>query len=338
MCHSYALMSDFVTQITVAIPQDADGQRLDRTLADLLPEHTRTAIQAWIRAGRVTLDGQPVRVRHKPLGGEVFDIRIPRPEPLPDRPEDIPLRIVWEDDHLAVIDKPAGLVMHPGAGNRTGTALNALLHRYPEQAALPRAGIVHRLDKNTTGLVVIARTEPARRHLVGQLRNRSVRRNYLAIVEGGVIAGTTIDRPIGRHRHDRLRMAVVSSGKPAVTRYRVLERFRSHTLLDVRLETGRTHQIRTHLQWQGHPIAGDRLYGSRNRLPAAAGRPLAECLQAFARQALHARTLALNHPVSGEQLCWTAEPPQDFQALLALLRKDRDDASRAGRPVTGNRR
>lgn len=331
-------------QITVEIPQDADGQRLDRTLAGLLPEYTRTAIQEWIRGGRITLDGQPVRIRHKPLAGEVFDIRIPCPEPLQDRPENIALDIVWEDDHLVVLDKPAGLVMHPGAGNRTGTALNGLLYRYPEQAALPRAGIVHRLDRDTTGLVVVARTEQARRHVIGQIRNRSVKRAYLAIVEGGVISGATIDRPIGRHRHDRLRMAVVSSGKPAVTRYRVLERFRSHTLLDVRLETGRTHQIRTHMQWQGCPIAGDRLYGSRNRLPAGADKALADCLQGFARQALHARSLALNHPVSGEPLSWTAEPPRDFQTLLGLLRKDRDDASpageqaRTGSPATGSRR
>ena len=291
-------------QITVEIPQDADGQRLDRTLAGLLPEYTRTAIQEWIRGGRITLDGQPVRIRHKPLAGEVFDIRIPCPEPLQDRPENIALDIVWEDDHLVVLDKPAGLVMHPGAGNRTGTALNGLLYRYPEQAALPRAGIVHRLDRDTTGLVVVARTEQARRHVIGQIRNRSVKRAYLAIVEG----------------------------------------FRSHTLLDVRLETGRTHQIRTHMQWQGCPIAGDRLYGSRNRLPAGADKALADCLQGFARQALHARSLALNHPVSGEPLSWTAEPPRDFQTLLGLLRKDRDDASpageqaRTGSPATGSRR
>jgi 23S rRNA pseudouridine1911/1915/1917 synthase len=236
-------------------------------------------------------------------------------------PQDIPLDIRYQDDQLLVINKPAGLVVHPAAGNPDGTLQNALLHYDPALASLPRAGIVHRLDKDTSGLMVVARSLAAHKSLVEQLQARSVHREYLALVQGQVTAGGSVDAPVGRHPRDRLRMAVVPSGKPALTHYRVLERFPAHTLLLVRLETGRTHQIRVHMASIHHPLVGDPLYGGRARVPRGASDGLRDALSDFRRQALHARRLELRHPATGEAVAWEAEMPADFAGLLDALRE-----------------
>jgi 23S rRNA pseudouridine1911/1915/1917 synthase len=237
-------------------------------------------------------------------------------------PQDIPLHVLYRDDEVVVIDKPAGLVVHPGAGNPDRTLVNALLHHFPELAALPRAGVVHRLDKDTSGVLVVARSESARRCLVDALKAREVKREYLAVVRGVVIAGGTVDAGIGRHRSDRLRMSVSERGRPAVTHYRVAARYRAHTLLAVQLETGRTHQIRVHLAYIGHPIVGDPLYGGRLSIPAGARDRLATVLHGFRRQALHARRLSFAHPVSGRKMTFDSEPPPDMRELIAALADD----------------
>jgi 23S rRNA pseudouridine1911/1915/1917 synthase len=234
----------------------------------------------------------------------------------------MPLRVVYEDADLLVIDKPAGLVTHPAAGNWSGTLVNGLLHLAPELATLPRAGIVHRLDKETTGLLVVARTLAAHTALVAALARRDVRREYLALVHGVPTGGGTVDAPIGRHRVDRMRMAVTGAGRPAVTHYTVTERFRAHALLEVRLETGRTHQIRVHLAHVHHPLVGDPVYGGRARLPRGASPRLVAALRDFRRQALHAVRLGLEHPRSGTPMAWEAPLPYDLAALLAVLRED----------------
>ena len=307
-------------ELSEYIPETEAGQRLDRVLARLFPDYSRSRLQRWLKAGQVRLDGQPAGVRHKVIGGERVQITAEPETESRVEPQDIPLRVVYDDASLLVIDKPAGLVVHPAAGNPDGTLQNALLHHDPALAGLPRAGIVHRLDKDTSGLMVVARSLSAHASLVAQLQARTVRREYQALVQGVPVSGTTIDAPIGRHLRDRLRMAVVESGKPAVTHYRVAERFAAHTLLDVKLETGRTHQIRVHLAWRRYPLVGDPLYGGRQRLPAGVPTALREALAGFRRQALHARRLALVHPESGREMCWEAPLPRDFARLLEVLR------------------
>jgi 23S rRNA pseudouridine1911/1915/1917 synthase len=295
------------------IPPDLAGLRLDQALARLFPEHSRSRLAAWVKSGRVTVDAACVDAKRKVWGGERVLLR-PDEEALAgaDRPEDIALSIVHEDESLLVLDKPAGLVVHPGSGNRRGTLLNALLHHAPGNAAVPRAGIVHRLDKDTTGLMVVAKTLAAHTDLVRQLAARSVRREYLALVHGTVPGDGEVDAPIGRHPVARTRMAVVERGKPARTRYRVIARRGPATLLECSLDTGRTHQIRVHMASIGHPLVGDPAYGPRKATGCAP-------IDAFARQALHAARLALIHPRSGAPCEWRAPLPADFAALLDAL-------------------
>jgi 23S rRNA pseudouridine1911/1915/1917 synthase len=315
--------------LELEIPQELAGQRLDSALAQLLPEHSRTRIKAWIEAGQVQVGRLPSKPRDKVAGGA--RIRLTLGERPPDREvlgETIPLDVVYEDGEVLVIAKPAGLVVHPGAGNARHTLQNALLGRDPALAALPRAGIVHRLDKDTSGLLVVARTPRAQTALSRQLLARAVAREYLAICVGVMTGGGTVDEPIGRHRSDRLRMTIRSDGRPARTHYRVVQRFRGHTYLKVTLDTGRTHQIRVHLAHLKHPLVGDPVYGSRLARPRLSGEALITALRGFKRQALHAAALAFDHPASGERLSFEAPLPADFAALLAALRTDaRGDAT-----------
>jgi 23S rRNA pseudouridine1911/1915/1917 synthase len=309
-------------QLQLAIPVSQRGQRLDRALAELAPDYSRSRLQQWIRAGQVTLDERVPQVRERVQGGELVRIDAELEEQTASQPEAIPLDIVYEDAELLVINKPAGLVVHPAAGNPVGTLLNALLHHDATLAGLPRAGIVHRLDKNTSGLMVVARTLTAHKRLVEALQTRSVKREYLTVVNTVLTAGGCIEAPIGRHPVDRKRMAVVSGGKQAITHYRVVERYRAHTLLRVRLETGRTHQIRVHMACQHCPVVGDPVYGGRLRLPQGASAALREVLGNFRRQALHATRLELVHPGSGELVSWEAEVPADMAQLIAVLHAD----------------
>jgi len=298
------------------------GQRLDQALAALFTDFSRSRLQQWIREGRVRVDGRVLRGRDRVAGGELVDLDAILESQGEVGPEAIPLAIVYQDDHLLVIDKPADLVVHPAAGNWEGTLQNALLHADPGLAVLPRSGIVHRLDKDTSGLLVVARTPAAHKRLVDALQARAVKREYRAVVAGAVVAGGTVEAPIGRHPTARTRMAVTTAGKPAVTHFRVLERFRAHSYLRVNLETGRTHQIRVHLAHIRHPIVGDPVYGGRPQLPPQPAPALVEVLRAFGRQALHAHRLGLAHPVSGDWLEWESPIPADMARLLDALRAD----------------
>lgn len=297
----------------MTIPAELGGLRLDQALARLFPEHSRSRLQAWLKDGRIRLDGESAGSRQKVSGGERVELDVAQPpEIAAEQPEDIPLRVVFEDAHLLVIDKPAGLVVHPGSGNWSGTLLNALLHHAPQVAEVPRAGIVHRLDKDTSGLLVVAKTLTAQTDLVRQLQARTVRRHYWALAQGRVQAGGMADAPIGRHPTQRTKMAVVGNGRPAVTHYTVVERFVRATLLECRLETGRTHQIRVHMAHIGHPLVGDPVYAARRVAdPAWAG---------FERQALHAFRLGLIHPAMGEAMEWEIPMAEDLDALLQRLR------------------
>jgi 23S rRNA pseudouridine1911/1915/1917 synthase len=297
------------------------GRRLDKVLAEALPEFSRSRLQQWIDDGHVMVDGVTRRRRDKMRGGEevrVATIPEPRNECVP---QAIPLDVLFEDAHLLIVNKPAGLVAHPAAGNPDGTLQNALLHRAPDLDRVPRAGMVHRLDKDTTGLLVVAKTLEAHTSLVKQLQERSVHREYRALVQGVLVAGGTVQAPIGRHPLHRTKMAVVPSGRPAVTHFRVLERLPAHSLLSVRLETGRTHQIRVHMAHIHHPLVGDPTYGARPRPPRGATPILANALRAFPRQALHAIALGLNHPHTGEAMRWEIPLSNDISQLLELLRE-----------------
>lgn len=307
---------------SAVIGPELAGQRLDQVLAVLFNDYSRSRLQQWIRDGKVLVDGRVRRPKDKVFSGEQVLLRASFEPQVPCAPEAIPLDLVYEDEHLLVVNKPAGLVVHPAAGNPDGTLQNALLHHDPALVALPRAGIVHRLDKDTTGLMVVAKTAAAHKILVEALQAREVKREYRALVVGKPTAGGTVDAPIGRHPVKRTKMAVVMSGKPAVTHYRVAERFRIHTLLAVSLETGRTHQIRVHMAHIHYPLVGDRLYGGRLKLPPAADEHTRRMLQSFKRQALHAYRLGLPHPATGEFMEWQADIPQDMQALLECLRQD----------------
>ena len=308
--------------LEVTIPVEMRGLRLDQALAELLQDYSRSRLQQWIRAGEVLLDDQIPRVRQRVQGGEVACIHAKIVEQTASKPESIPLDLVYEDASLLVVNKPAGLVVHPAAGNPAGTLLNALLHHDATLAGLPRAGIVHRLDKSTSGLMVVARTLKAHKKLVDALQARDVKREYLAIVNSVLTAGGRIEAPIGRHPVDRKRMAVVSGGKEAITHYRVEERYRAHTLTRVSLETGRTHQIRVHMAHVRTPVVGDPVYGGRLRLPKGAGDVLKDALQNFRRQALHATRLAVLHPETDEMISWQAAVPQDMGHLIQALQDD----------------
>jgi 23S rRNA pseudouridine1911/1915/1917 synthase len=315
--------------IELQIPQELSGFRLDSALARMLPEHSRTRIKGWIDAGQVQVGRLPCKPRDVVSAGSRVHVRISEaPVSSAVVAESIPLRVVHEDPDVLVVDKPVGLVVHPGAGNPRHTLQNALLGWDPRLAALPRAGIVHRLDKDTSGLLMVARTPEAHTVLTRELMARSVSREYLAVCVGVMTSGGTIDQPIGRHRSDRLRMAVRTDGRPATTHYRVLERFRAHSYLSVRLTTGRTHQIRLHLSHLKYPIVGDPVYGGRFGLPKGASNELAATLQAFDHQALHAAKLAFDHPRTGERLALATPVPADFAALLEALRADAREASR----------
>jgi len=309
------------TPLIRRIPERLAGRRLDQALAELFPDYSRTLLQRWIRQGRVTVDGAVPRPRDKLSGGERIALQPAEEKRETCVAQDIPLNIVFEDEHLIVIDKPAGLVVHPAAGHHDGTLQNALLHHDPSLATLPRCGIVHRLDKDTSGLMVVARSLRAHKSLVEQLQARTVKRRYLALVQGQVVAGGTVDAPIGRHPVDRKRFAVTPTGKEAVTHYRVAERFPHHTLLRVALETGRTHQIRVHMAHLRLPLVGDPHYG-RLRLPPGASEALTAALRNFRRQALHAEKLSLVHPESGKTVSWKSPLPADFQRLLETMRAE----------------
>ena len=308
-------------ELDIEVPAELAGLRLDQAAAELIPDYSRARLQGWIKSGQLTVNGAAAKPRDKLFGGERLSLRAelePQGEWLA---QAIDLKIVYEDDSLLVIDKPAGLVVHPAAGNPDGTLLNGLLHHCPALEMIPRAGIVHRLDKDTSGLMVVAKTLPAQTSLVAQLKDRSVSRLYDAIVQGLLSGGGTVDAPIGRHRQNRLKMAVLDfGGKEAITHYRVQERFQAQTLVRCKLETGRTHQIRVHMAHIRHPLVGDPLYGGRPKLPAEAPAALVRALQAFPRQALHAAELALLHPQSGEEMHWSTPMPADMLQLLAQLR------------------
>ncbi|MFC2990420.1 23S rRNA pseudouridine(1911/1915/1917) synthase RluD [Halomonas tibetensis] len=306
------------------IPEAMAGLRLDQAAAELFADYSRERLKAWIKAGDLTLDGALARPRDKIYGGEWLRLATEIEEDTRFAPEDIPLKVVFEDDEVLVIDKPAGLVVHPAAGNPDGTLLNALLHHCPRLAGVPRAGIVHRLDKDTTGLMVVAKTLTAQASLVAQLQARTVSREYDAVCVGVMTSGGKVDAPIGRHPKDRKRQAVTASGKPAVTHYRVVERFRAHTHVRCRLETGRTHQIRVHLAHLRYPLVGDPVYGGRLKLPPGAAEPLKEILRELPRQALHARRLAFVHPVSDEKATFRSQLPDDILMLLDYLRHDHE--------------
>lgn len=306
------------------VPEQAFGSRLDVVLADLFSEYSRVRLQGWIKEGCVKVNGVVVdRAREKLMGGEQLLLEASIPVQSENAAEDIPLDIIYEDDAILVVNKQAGLVVHPAPGHASGTLVNALLHHAPELKMLPRAGIVHRLDKDTSGLLVIARSPDTHLALVQQLGKRAFLREYDAVVHGTIVAGGTVDAAIGRDPTDRQQMAVVEeTGRNAVTHYRVVERFRAHTHIKCRLETGRTHQIRVHMMHAGYPLFGDPVYGGRRRALAEASPELAETMKSFRRQALHAAKLGLVHPVTGEQMLWQAPMPADLENLLSLLRKD----------------
>ncbi len=303
------------------IPVESSGRRFDQALADLFPDYSRSRLTSWIKSGSVLLDGVEVVPRHIVHGGEHVELTVRMQREVGAAAEDIGLDIRYEDADLIVVNKPPGLIVHPGAGNPDGTLQNALLHHDPGLAEIPRAGLVHRLDKDTSGLMVVARTLRAHTTLVEQLSQRTVHRQYEAIVYGAMVAGGKVNQPIGRHPGDRLRQAVREDGRDAVTHYRVRERFRTLTLIECRLETGRTHQIRVHMAHVRHPIVGDGTYGNL-RLPKAASTELTEILRGFRRQALHAERLEFLHPADGRSIVVEAERPADMEALVAALRDD----------------
>ena len=310
-------------QLNAHVPDHLAGQRLDQVAVELFPDFSRSRLQAWIKSGELTVNGQTRKPREKIIGGETLAIEAEMVAEESWEPQAIDLDIVHEDGHILVINKPAGLVVHPAAGNRDSTLLNALLHHAPDLGALPRAGIVHRIDKETTGLLVVAKSLKAHHSLVDQLQEKTAFREYEAIVVGVMTGGGKVDQPIGRHPTQRTRQAVVhTGGKNAVTHYRLIDRFRAHTHIRVQLETGRTHQIRAHMAHIQYPLLGDPTYGGRLRLPKGASAELIDALRQFKRQALHAKKLGIEHPETGEYCEWEAPLPEDFQSMLTVLRED----------------
>ncbi len=314
---------DHSPTLQAEIPESMSGKRLDWVLASLFADYSRSKLQQWLHDGHIIINNKTgLPGKTKVAGGEQVTLHPILEKQTESQPEAIPLNIIFEDEDLIVINKPAGLVMHPAVGNQAGTLLNALLHHDPALANIPRAGIVHRLDKDTTGLLVVARTLSSQKYLVEQLQEREISREYQAIVHGTMVAGNTIEAPIGRHPVDRKRMAVNHNGKHATTHYRVAEKFRLHTHVDVKLETGRTHQIRVHMTHLKHALVGDPVYGGRLRIPPHATEALDKNLRHFKRQALHAIRLTLNHPSSGKIVSWHAPLPSDMVKLLNALRED----------------
>ena len=302
------------------------GQRLDQAIAELFADFSRSRLKEWLLDGKVQVNGEVVtKPRTKVMGGEEITLQAELEDEERWEAQDIPLDIVYEDEDIIVINKPRDFVVHPGAGTPDGTVLNALLHHYPDIAEVPRAGIVHRLDKDTTGLMVVAKTVPAQTRLVRALQKRNITREYEAIAIGRMTAGGKVDKPIGRHSTKRTLMAVAPMGKPAVTHYRVAEHFREHTRIRLRLETGRTHQIRVHMSYLQHPLLGDTAYGGRARIPTGASEELTEMIRGFDRQALHAVMLRFDHPVTGEELEFHAPVPDDMVEMTEALRKDTEE-------------
>ena len=318
-------MSEQIEQ-QVVVPDELGSKRLDQVAASCFPDFSRARLQEWIKSGDLLVDGGKKKPKDKLMGGETLKLSVEVENEEQWQPEDIALDIVYEDDTILVINKPAGLVVHPAAGNYSGTLLNGLLFHYPDIASVPRAGIVHRLDKDTTGLMVVAKTLAAHTDLVSQLQDRSVSREYEAITMGTMTAGGTVNEPIGRHPLHRLRMGVVHSGKPSVTHYRVLEKFPAHTHVRCQLETGRTHQIRVHMSHIRHPLVGDDLYAGRLRIPKGCSEEMEQTLRGFRRQALHARKLGLMHPKTDDYMEWEVPAPEDFQNLLAVLQKYKNES------------
>lgn len=304
-----------------SVPPEHSDRRLDQAAAELMPEHSRSRLQGWIKSGALTVNGKACKPRDKVMLGDKLELDAEPEAQVSWQAEAISLDIVYEDEHLLVINKPAGLVVHPAAGHADGTLVNALLNHAPEVENLPRAGIVHRLDKDTSGIMVVARSLIAHTSLVDQLQTRTMGREYEAIVVGTLTGGATVDAPIGRHPRERKKMAVVPTGKPAVTHYRLIERFAAHTHVRCKLESGRTHQIRVHMAHVKHPLVGDPQYGGRLRLPKGTTDELRDVLAGFQRQALHARQLTLEHPRTGELMSWEVPLPEDMETLLAALRK-----------------
>lgn len=312
-----------IIQLSGTVPEDHFGMRLDQSVASLFPTYSRSRLKTWIESGKVKVNQKVVtKAKEKLVGGEVINIDTEIEVEVDHLPQKIELNKVYEDDDILVINKPRGLVVHPGAGNPNKTLLNALLYDYPEINKVPRAGIVHRLDKDTTGLMVVAKTVEAQTRLVESLQAREITREYEAVIMGIITAGGTIDAPITRHPTKRTHMSVFPTGKPAVTHYRVMEKYRQHTRLRLRLETGRTHQIRVHMAHKAHPLVGDPLYGGRERLPKNASEAFRNELRHFDRQALHATMLRLYHPITGELLEFHAPLPDDMVQLVKAFQED----------------
>jgi len=307
--------------LNIIIPERMTGARLDASLSEMLPDYSRSKITTWIKSGDALINQKTFKPKDKVSGTEIVCLTLNQKQSNDWIAEKIPLNIVYEDEDIIVVNKQFGLVTHPGAGNWSGTLANALLYYDPALATLDRAGIVHRLDKNTSGLMVVARNEKSQKYLVEQLQNHSVDREYSAIVYGHMIAGGTVDEPIGRDPKDRVKQAVLMSGKEATTHYRAIDRFQSHTHVKAILETGRTHQIRVHLSHVGHSLIGDPMYGGRVRFPKKASEELKDALVNFTRQALHSKKLTLTHPISGELMSWKAQLPDDMLRLLEVLKK-----------------
>ncbi|WP_182033042.1 23S rRNA pseudouridine(1911/1915/1917) synthase RluD [Vibrio diabolicus] len=312
--------------LTNTVKDSQLGQRLDQAIAELFADFSRSRLKEWLLDGKVQVNGEVVtKPRTKVMGGEEITLQAELEDEERWEAQNIPLDIVYEDDDIIVINKPRDFVVHPGAGTPDGTVLNALLHHYPDIAEVPRAGIVHRLDKDTTGLMVVAKTVPAQTRLVRALQKRNITREYEAIAIGRMTAGGKVDQPIGRHSTKRTLMAVAPMGKPAVTHYRVAERFREHTRIRLRLETGRTHQIRVHMSYLQHPLLGDIAYGGRARIPTGASEELTAMIRGFDRQALHAVMLRFEHPITGEVLEFHAPVPDDMVAMTEALRQDTEE-------------
>lgn len=310
-------------QKQITVPREYHSQRLDSVIAQLLPEYSRSQISNWIKSGAVTLNQKTCKPKDKAQDGDLIELCVDLNEVDSDfalcEPEDIPLDIIYEDEEVLVLNKPAGLVVHPGAGNREHTLVNALLHHAPALHHLPRAGIIHRLDKDTTGLLIVAKTLTAHTSLIRQMQARDIQRHYITLVQGHIISGGTIDTGFGRHPRNRLKMTVTGQGRQAITHYTVNKHYNDYTLLDVSLMTGRTHQIRVHLAHINHPVVGDQLYGGRMRFPLNANEQLRTMLQQFKRQALHACSIAFYHPNTEEELTFKAPLPDDFKLLLKTL-------------------
>ncbi len=305
------------------LSEESAGKRLDVVIAELFPEYSRSRLKIWIQQGQVLLNGKVAKPKTKITGDEELQLTVQTIESeVACEAEDIPLNIVYQDEDIIVVNKPAGLVVHPAAGHYTGTMQNALLHFDPSLAAIPRAGIVHRIDKDTTGLMVVARNLSSHKYLVDQIQQHEVIREYQAVVHGVMTGGGMVDQPIGRHPRDRIKMAVRENGREAITHYRLLEKFREHSHIKVQLETGRTHQIRVHMSYLRHPLVGDPVYAGRHRVPPGAQPDLLNYLQAFKRQALHAWKLTLIHPKHGEEVSFEADLPDDMTKLLSLLQAD----------------